>query len=571
MASLDSLRIEDLNDGRPPLRPTRQPLSRIASMESVRTDDLPRAEPVSERVRQAPAEHRGRRTDEENHEPAERSQIVVDRAKRRQLQHQISLQCISSAIASATARRGTGDREPSLRAAASHGDLYEASRTAEESPDARYYSGGVEEDLFTLPAVNLHSDVHFNGIEGIGIQLDDLDEVPDDPASLDQHHAAHQPLRLEELYASQYDAASLVEAHDSDDELDTILQSHFSEDEEDHEDRPSSRLARAPSSPHRSEEVAPRPSSPVKRHLPVAATSPVKASSSKRPSDKFAFATPTSPVKAHVELPIVDEDEHVARAARPLPRPPAPPAAPSSPRKAGPATAPSPEPPMLRKTPSGASLKRNPGVLRKAGSTRSIRSAASSVDAAPAPVADASRALGAARSPSIASPRVSPILASGTTVSLRPSLSPAMASPSSPVRRVVKTPSPSLRPTRSMAELRSAPSPSSFFAGGSPHERVASPRKSTILPSVKNKVAALETRQATLSRFATTSREGGRARVPTAQLARADSIMSTASSVVPSEFNLNRVNSMASFKAPLLKRGATVVEQAPPVPSLPAV
>lgn len=122
-----------------------------------------------------------------------------------------------------------------------------------------------------------------------------------------------------------------------------------------------------------------------------------------------------------------------------------------------------------------------------------------------------------------------------------------------------------------MAELRSAPSPSSFFAGGSPHERVASPRKSTILPSVKNKVAALETRQATLSRFATTSREGGRARVPTAQLARADSIMSTASSVVPSEFNLNRVNSMASFKAPLLKRGATVVEQAPPVPSLPAV
>ena len=592
MTSLDSLRLEDLNGGRP--RQQRPPLSRIASVESVRTSDLPRAEPVTERSRPASVQHLTSRSDEENVVPAERSQVVVDRAKRRQLQHQMSLQCISSAIASATARRSPNvrEREPTLRAAASHGDLYEARLAVDESPEAGYYGGGVEEDLFTLPAVNLHSDVQFGlglGLDDVGIQLDDLDEVPDDPAALDRHVHLEQParyqpqqqqqpqyehryrpepLRPEALFASQPADAD----QESDDELDSILQSHFSEDDDEQVDRPTSLYARAPSPPlQRAEAAAPRPSSPVKRHSPLPPASPVKASPSKRPSDNFAFATPSSPVKAGVEPPVVDEDEHrAARSTRPLPTPPVAHAAPSSPRKGSREQAvASREPSALRKTPSGASLRRNPGVLRKAGSTRSIRSTASSLDVAS--TADASRALGAPRSPSIASPRVSPILASGTTFGVRSSLSPTVATPSSPVRRVVKTPSPSLRPTRSMAELRGATSPSSFFAGGSPHERPASPRKSTVLPSVKNKVAALETRQATLHRLATTSREGGRARVPAAQLSRADSIMSSASSVLPSEFNLNRTNSMASFKAPLLKRGATILKPAPPVPSLPTL
>ncbi|KPV75995.1 uncharacterized protein RHOBADRAFT_43430 [Rhodotorula graminis WP1] len=597
MTSHDSLRLEDLNGARP--RQQRPPLSRIASVESVRTSDLPRAEPVADRARPAPAQHLSARSDEENLPPAERSQVVVDRAKRRQLQHQMSLQCISSAIASATARRSPNvrEREPTLRAAASHGDLYEARLAVDESPDAGYYGGGVEEDLFTLPAVNLHSDVQFGlglGLDDVGIQLDDLDEVPDDPTALDRHvhhepssryqpqeqhqqpcrhHYQPEPMRPEDLYASQPADAHVDADQDSDDELDSILQSHFSEDEDEHLDRPTSLHARAPSSPpQRAEPAVPRSASPVKRHSPIPPSSPVKASpSSRRPSDTFAFATPSSPIKAGVELPVVDEDEHpAARTTRPLPTPPVVHAAPSSPRKAShvqPAAG--REPSSLRKTPSGASLRRNPGVLRKAGSTRSIRSAASSLYVAS--TADATRALGMARSPSIASPRVSPILASGTTFGVRPTLSPTVATPASPVRRVVKTPSPSLRPTRSMAELRSAPPPSSFFAGGSPHERPASPRKSTVLPSVKNKVAALETRQATLHRLATTSREGGRARVPAAQLSRADSIMSSASSVMPSEFNLNRTNSMASFKAPLLKRGATILEPTPPVPSLPAL
>ncbi|GAA5835446.1 hypothetical protein JCM9279_004542 [Rhodotorula babjevae] len=596
MTSLDSLRLEDLNGGRP--RQQRPPLSRIASVESVRTSDLPRAEPVAERPRPSSAQHLLCRSDEENVVPAERSQVVVDRAKRRQLQHQMSLQCISSAIASATARRSPNvrEREPTLRAAASHGDLYEARLAVDESPDVGYYGGGVEEDLFTLPAVNLHSDVQFGlglGLDDVGIQLDDLDEVPDDPAALDRHLHLEQParyqpqqqqqpqyehryqpdpMRPEELFASHAADAAVDADQESDDELDSILQSHFSEDDDEQLDRPTSLYARAPSPPQqRPEAAAARPSSPVKRHSPVPPTSPVKASPSRRPSDKFAFATPSSPIKTGVELAVVDEEEHLgARTSRPLPTPPIAHAAPSSPHKAAHDQAvASREPSALRKTPSGASLKRNPGVLRKAGSTRSIRSTASSLDVAS--TADASRALGAARSPSIASPRVSPILASGTTFGVRSSLSPTVATPSSPVRRVVKTPSPSLRPTRSMAELRGAPSPSSFFASGSPHERPASPRKSTILPSVKNKVAALETRQATLHRLATTSREGGRPRVPAAQLSRADSIMSSASSVLPSEFNLNRTNSMASFKAPLLKRGATILEPAPPVPSLPTL
>ncbi|GAA5901477.1 hypothetical protein JCM8208_001813 [Rhodotorula glutinis] len=597
MTSLDSLRLEDLNGGRRP-RQQRPPLSRIASVESVRTSDLPRAEPVAERSRPASVQHLTSRSDEENVVPAERSQVVVDRAKRRQLQHQMSLQCISSAIASATARRSPNvrEREPTLRAAASHGDLYEARLAVDESPDAGYYGGGVEEDLFTLPAVNLHSDVQFGlglGLDDVGIQLDDLDEVPDDPAALDrhlhpepssryqpqqqqqqqyEHRYQPEPMRPEDLYASQPADPQVDVDQESDDELDSILQSHFSEDDDEQLERPTSLYARAPSPPlQRSETAAARPASPVKRHSPIPPTSPVKASPSRRPSDKFAFATPSSPIKAGVELPVVDEEEHLAaRTTRPLPTPPVAHAAPSSPRKATHEhSSTTREPSSLRKTPSGASLKRNPGVLRKAGSTRSIRSTASSLDVAS--TADATRALATARSPSIASPRVSPIIASGTTFGARPTLSSTVATPSSPVRRVVKTPSPSLRPTRSMAELRSAPSPSSFFAGGSPHERPASPRKSSVLPSVKNKVAALETRQATLHRLATTSREGGRARVPAAQLSRADSIMSSASSVMPSEFNLNRTNSMASFKAPLLKRGATILEPTPPVPSLPAL
>lgn len=102
-----------------------------------------------------------------------------------------------------------------------------------------------------------------------------------------------------------------------------------------------------------------------------------------------------------------------------------------------------------------------------------------------------------------------------------------------------------------------------------------SPRKSTILPAVKVKAAALESRQAALTRLATqtgnnNNNNGGRARVkdapyPAAQLSRADSI---ASSVAPSEFNLKRADSMASFKAPLLRRGG-FEEIPPPVPALP--
>ncbi|GAA6057651.1 hypothetical protein JCM3770_000281 [Rhodotorula araucariae] len=576
MTSVDSLRLEDLNGGRVPARPARPPLSRIASLDSLHTDNLERDDPAS----------RGR--SEPNHvtevqdAAAYRSHGVVDRAKRRQLQHHMSLQCISSAIASATARRGVLQREPSistLRTAASHGDLLEASIRAEGAPTEHFY-GGVEEDLFTLGEGGAYSGMH-GGPGGVGVQLDELDEVPDDPAFLDHRFEQHcedaRDFAVEEFAASG--VAPGAADGDSDDELDTLLQSHFSEDDDEPEQRPVSRHGRTSALP-RQADAPPRATSPVKRTapIPVASASSVKTSPSKRASDKFAFATPTSPIKGSVELPLVPEREHndhSARTARPLPTPPVIRAAMTSPTKArSPVVA--EETTALRKTPSGASLKRNPGILRKAASTRSIRSATSPAEfSGAAPSADVSRTLISARSPSIASPRVSPILASGTTAKVRPSLSPAVPAPSSPARRVVKTPSPSLRPTRSMAELRSATTPSSFFAGGSAHDRPVSPRKSTVLPSVKNKVAALETRQATLSRLATTVREGGRARVPVANpasgahLARADSILSTASSVMPSEFNLGRVNSMASFKAPLLKRGVSVVEEVPPVPALP--
>ncbi|GAA5977998.1 hypothetical protein JCM10908_004190 [Rhodotorula pacifica] len=559
MTSMDSLRLEDLEGMRPMSCQKAPALSRVASLESIHTLDLPRAEPVEhldytddeqERALQQP--------DPVRQQPSQQS-VIVDRARERQLRHQMSLQCISSAIASATARRNSPQASPNRSPAG----------VSENGPITNEPSREFSSALYTLPPVDISSS---HG--GLGIQLDDLDDVPDE-VGLDRLSGQHR--RHESLIA--------------DEELAMIMQSQFSDDDEDvppsthsrqmmHPVRsppqavevrvtpptPSGRFAQA--EVNRSESPvrtvnAPRASSPLKGRSPETARplSPTKRST--QTPEKFGFATPSSPIKASPEKaaqsPRVRVPLAATRAARPLPTPPPAPAASASPTKS--ATAPLPGAMSLRKVPSGTSLKRSPGMLRKASSIQSLRSGGGS---SPSAGSDSSRTL--ARSPSsLSSPQVSPVLASGTnaaatfSTSARPTLSPTLEEAAEPPRRVVAPVSPALRATRSMMDMRHQSAPTTSL----------SPRKSTILPSVKVKAAALESRQAALTGLATqTGNTTGRARVKDAaaqlQLSRADSI---ASSIAPSEFNLKRADSMASFKAPLLRRGFE--EMPPPVPALP--
>ncbi|GAA5888157.1 hypothetical protein JCM6882_000303 [Rhodosporidiobolus microsporus] len=540
MISVDSLRLEDLNGGRGPSRLGRPMLSRVASVDSIRTDDIPRGRPVDD----TPTYLSPVAPPQENapHNLA-RTEALVDRALQRQLQHQMSLDCISSAIASATARRSGLQRQPSsLHSGASSAEIRQWEDEEHGMAQQEYYGDGGHSDA-------VYSNELYAALTS-GVQLDDLDDVPDDPAFLDAH--AQQPLFPDE-----------EEAAESEDELEAILSSHFSDDEDGgEEDHAPLRPARpppsprryerpmAPSSPTKSPSTRPRPSSPVKQ-------SPSQDSlRGKRSPDKFAFATPSSPIKAHVELSDdveVDFPPPPVRASRPLPTPPS-----AAPASVG-----------LTKQPSTTSLRRTGGIIRKSPSTRSLRSVASSVELGrPHP---AKVALPPSRSPSIASPRVSPVLA---TVRTRPPMSPTMAATPPSPRKVVKTPSPALRATRSMADLHGARSSSSAAASSMPPPSTTSSsaaRRSSVLPSVKTKVAALETRQATLTRLATTS---NRARVSSAQLSRADSVASNASMATEASFKLsdltraNSTASFASFKAPILRRHH-VAADAPPLPPLP--
>ncbi|GEM11594.1 mannitol-1-phosphate dehydrogenase [Rhodotorula toruloides] len=517
--STDHLTLDDLNSIDRPA----SGLSRISSLASVRTDDLPRDPQAFEDDEGSGVSHDAA----DEHDPTyDRPHVLVDRARQRQLRHQMSLQCISTAIASATARRQGVERQPSLLSCARREEF-----TINEDPEAENIHGGV------MP-----------GEESYDVHLDELDDIPDGLSPV----------------AEQIEHVELASGNESDEELDTLIQSRFSDDEDAADDIPYSRRF-GPAQTTDLTEIKVTPPTPAGRRFSLsivtACNSPVKASPTgltespkvarvtsptKSPSDKFAFATPASPVKARMEIsPTRSSSRDALRTAisplrqgRPLPTPPIA-------RTEAPGEAPS-----LRKTPSGASLRRNPGIFRKAASTRSLRTASS-------PTESTSSYESVARSPSLASPRVSPIIASGTTAKFHAAMSPSPASPSSPARKVAKSPLPALRATRSMAELRATSS-----------AKPVSPRKLTVLPSVQNKVAALETRQATLTRLATQTAGSGRARVSNVQLARVDSIMSNASSVAPSEFNLKRADSMASFKAPLFRRG--VEEMPPPMPSLPS-
>ncbi|GAA6064551.1 hypothetical protein JCM10212_005778 [Sporobolomyces blumeae] len=578
MASVDSFHLSELNGGRGPSRLGGSALSRIASLNSLQTDDLERGGPShvgTPMSRAATAPLALPPTD-----PA-RGQGLVDRARERQLQHQMSLQCISTAIASATARR-TGLSPVSDASPLQAETPVEESHAPWTAPASHAYYGGGGQEVYDDNGSLLEQE--FYAAEGLGIQLDDLDDVPDDRQYLGQDDG---PPQLDDL-------AYLGE---SDDELDAFMQSHFSEDEgEEDNARPLSRASKPPASPRWSERpvVTPaepvvtrspalrsRPSSPVKASLSVDVPSPRVAA--KRSPDKFAFATPNSPVKAHVDLPTVNplqfdtaaRDAQAmpppSRTARPLPTRPSPSASPSqntSPRKPS---------AQLTKQASTSSLKRSSNVVRKS-SSRSLRSAALE-DELEDLETDRVAPLSSDRESAGPVARVSPALSSRSSSSRtsRTATTPSTASSGSP-RKVVTRSSPptisspsSLRSTRSISDFRtvtvSAPLPPPA-------------RKSSILPSVKSKINALETREATLSKLAsgslaTTSSPGGRIRVSSLAMPRTGSKLDRSDSVSSqvtmahseSSFKLSdltRGNSMASFKAPILKKTWTDL---PPLPT----
>lgn len=573
MTSMDSLRLEDLEGMRPMSCQKAPALSRVASLESVHTLDLPRAEPVEhlEYAETADVDYPQPRPPRD--QPSQQS-VIVDRAKERQLRHQMSLQCISSAIASATARRNSPQVTPNHSPAGTAEDGY-------PNADPRQ---GFQSNLYSLPPVDSSL-----ANDGLGIQLDDYEDVPEEETGLPYAvgiHGRHE---------------SLIQ----DEELAMLMQSRFSDEDDDEAPRG---IVEAIHSPPRTVEVrvtpptpsgpfvrpasaqrsgspvhavkAPRASSPLKSHTSDGARSDSPIKRSPQTPEKFGFATPSSPIKASPEKAAAASSPRVrqppapsARTARPLPTPPASTST-TSPTKTSAAAAPLPGATSLRKVPSGTALKRSPGMLRKASSIQSLRSG-SAAGPSPSTGSDSSRTL--ARSPSsLSSPQVSPVLASGTnaaavfSTTARPTLSPTLEEASAPPRRVVAPISPALRATRSMMDMRAH----SASAAATSSASSLSPRKSTILPAVKVKAAALESRQAALTRLATqtgnnNTSSGGRARLkdapPAAPLSRADSI---ASSVAPSEFNLKRADSLASFKAPLLRRGG-FEEIPPPVPALP--
>lgn len=572
MASVDSFHLSDLNGGRGPSRLGAPALSRIASLNSLRTDDLerggtPRSGTPMSRAATAPSGGPLPST--------ARGQLLVDRAKERQLQHQMSLQCISTAIASATARR-SGLSPQSVQQSpvettggdAQHDDLWV------EQEDL-YYGGGGQQ-VYDEAGSIIRNEMY--APDGLGIQLDDLDEVPDDREYLDYADEAGP--------RSPEDLAYMGE---SDDELDTFMQSHFSEDEEAEEfdTRPVSRLSKPPASPRwserpglaaepvvtRSPAVRSRASSPIKAPLSVD-INPSPRAATKRTPDNFGFATPSSPIKAHIDLAPVsplhfdtsarEDDEHdsmppPARTSRPLPHRPSSTSGSLSPSKSSRAA-------ELTKQPSTSSLKRSSNVVRKSSSTRSLRQSsadnqlpeldfggpsASDSETAPTPPELASHPSPAHSSRSIKSHTSRSSMVPQSTSPRKGAIARSSAS-------IASSPA-SLRSTRSISDFRTV-------ATTAPLPPPA--RKSTVLPSVKSKITALETREATLQKLAHTT---GRARVNASQLDRSDSVSSQVT-MATSEASfklsdLTRGNSMASFKAPILRRNFSDM---PPVPSLPS-
>lgn len=450
---------------------------------------------------------------------------VVGRAKERQIVHQISLDCISSAIASATARRQGGGHQHS--ASALRSEFMSAPSTIDESDDeaedvpARqqemYYGGGGERFYDD-------EDLEFDDREESRVELDDLEDVPDD---------VYYQRRTRYLGRSQLDLAG-----DSEDELDAVLAHSPLETYDELEDNSRKSVAAMASY---------RPNPPLSARSPVTTpqsrpSSPVKAESARAPpksamkrqtsTPNFVFATSASPLKVPSPKSAVSHLPSVlvgrASARGPLPAPPSTSKPASDPRSST-ASSRARSHSIVKQVSASSPLKRTTGVIAKRPSSRSLAVAPSPTfshtslgngaeDLEPTS-AKPSRVLKAARTPPMAAAPFSPV------------------APPSP-RKVLLKSSPSLTSTRSLGDLRSA---------------AASRPSTVILPSVRSKVAALEVRQTALAKLALT---GSNSRLSSAgghPMQRGNSTTESDASF-SGVGDLSRANSDASFQAPLFRR-----------------
>ncbi|KAK4058876.1 hypothetical protein OIO90_000322 [Microbotryomycetes sp. JL221] len=570
MVSLDSLRLSDLHLGQHKI--SREPnLSRVTSMDSIRTDELSRTHTLKENRFEAP-----RRAPLP---PLPRNEGIVGRALEKQLAHRMSLECISSAIASATARRRVQPDFNSLR----------------PSPDL----------------------VPIQSRDQNRIQLDDLDDVPDD--NMYYLPASQAPM------GDDIPCIPIMEDSESEDELELdamMQQSRFSDDDDDQEDdddeNGAERMQDNSSDEDEEDDASssnqvlrtklsqsfPQPPKNVVKTSIVDA-SPIKdVSKSTSTARRFSFATPTSPVKANVD--VAPKPSPASRRTRegpgaPPPRSLARPA--SSSRASSAATSPTFSSPTkasvareqatsttkhhqyheLTKKPSGTSLKRSPGVIRRQ-SNKSLAEVAAQTESVLAN--DKSPVLsnigGDRSSPVKPSPTISVIAPSPAKFSPQPSSSTrSIVSVQQSPRRVIKATSPTLRSARSMVELRSTTNrtrPS--LPQPPPLPSTSSSRKSNVvLPSVQSKVAALEHRQNAFNKLSPNKKNNSSNNnnnmsieftttmsTTSSGMKRVDSILSDTSQVTTnSNFEestlkgfklseLQRGNSVMSFKAPLLRR-----------------
>ncbi|KDE08057.1 hypothetical protein MVLG_01758 [Microbotryum lychnidis-dioicae p1A1 Lamole] len=158
MPSVESLQLSDLIEGPTATRTIARPrLSRVPSVDSIDTESLSRSQSPLPDV---PAPPQTEESAKAPGPPVRRGQVVVGKAIERQLTHQMSLECISSAIASATARRtGHQRQESGLRSVESYaaierwedtGDLDQGEQEKEDS----YYAGGGEKNFLMVRPIH---------------------------------------------------------------------------------------------------------------------------------------------------------------------------------------------------------------------------------------------------------------------------------------------------------------------------------------------------------------------------------------------------------------------------------
>ncbi|KAL8278464.1 hypothetical protein RQP46_009154 [Phenoliferia psychrophenolica] len=528
MGSIDSLHLADLNESRGPARIRSHALSRIPSLDSVATEDLQRDDSAPGSVAHVPIGSSSSSEINRQHQAT----MIIGRAKDRRLNHQMSLDCISTAIASATARRGGSGSDHQRSESALRTEIQSDWDEGEPLPQpyggSLFYDDAGETQYESLP--------YGNDSGSPRLELDDLDDVPDD-----ESYHRRQPSRH-----TQVDIAG-----ESEDELDAVLghSPHLA----DSDDESSSFAGQSQRS---TTPTATRAQTPVPRTRP---TSPVKAAleqpapkSAMKRSEPFVFATASSPLKV-----TADSSKATPPQTSPIRRSQPPPDIP--PRSA--ARGPLPPPPSFSAAPitrvaSGSPVKVSSSNSSEAiGSTASSRAKASasslsrqsSTSSLKRATVVTKRASMRSLRPATTSPETSdhseaPELDTSSDKSspeFESALTPPMETQARAQPRKVVARSPNLTTSRSMGDLRGS--------------RIIRSNASVVLPSVRSKIEALETRQTALARLANS---GSSSRLSLAAARPSSQGLSRANSTAESEisFDLGRANSVASFQAPLLRK-----------------